>query len=156
MADEKVAEVSCRYPDAWVIGGDTVVCLDKKILGKPAGPKEAVDQLMALSGREHRVITGFCVTNFRRGVKVLESVTTYVRFMRYSQQIALAYAATGECFDKAGAYGIQGVGGGLVETIDGSYSNVVGLPLCQLMQVLLLHEVIAPALPGIAGGTVAS
>lgn len=156
MAAEKAAEVSAQYPEAWVISGDTVVCLDKKILGKPSGVKEAVALLMALSGREHRVITGFCVTHANRGVKVVESVTTYVRFIHYSEQIALAYAATGECLDKAGAYGIQGIGGCLVESIDGSYSNVVGLPLCQLLQVLLAHDVIEPALPGIARGTVAS
>lgn len=156
MAAEKAAEVSSQYPEAWVISGDTVVCLDKKILGKPSGMKEAMALLMALSGREHRVITGFCVTHGNRGVKIVDSVTTYVRFMHYSEQIALAYAATGECLDKAGAYGIQGMGGCLVETIDGSYSNVVGLPLCQLLQVLLAHDVIEPVLPGIARSTVTS
>lgn len=147
MAAEKAAEVSVRYPEAWVISGDTVVCLDKKILGKPAGIKEAVALLMALSGREHRVITGFCVTHGSRGEKIVESVTTYVRFIPYSEQIARAYAATGEGLDKAGAYGIQGIGGCLVESIDGSYSNVVGLPLSQLLRVLLAHDVIEPALP---------
>jgi septum formation protein len=147
MADEKAAEVSGQYPEAWVIAGDTVVCLDRKILGKPADEEEAVALLMALSGREHRVMTGFCVAHAGRGIKIVESVTTYVRFIRFSEQVARAYAATGECLDKAGAYGIQGIGGCLVESIDGSYSNVVGLPLSQLLQALLAHGVIEPASP---------
>ena len=151
MAEEKAAEVSGEYPEAWVIAGDTVVCLDRKILGKPADEEEAVHLLMALSGREHRVMTGFCVAHAGRGLMVLEQVTTYVRFIRFSEEVARAYAATGECLDKAGAYGIQGIGGCLVESIDGSYSNVVGLPLSQLLQALLAHEVIEPAPP--AGGT---
>ncbi len=152
MADEKAAEMSGQYPEAWVIAGDTVVCLDRKILGKPADEEEAVALLMALSGREHRVMTGFCVAHAGRGIKTVESVTTYVRFIRFSEQLARAYAATGECLDKAGAYGIQGIGGCLVESIDGSYSNVVGLPLSQLLQVLLVHGVIEPAPPGVGKG----
>lgn len=155
MAAEKAGEVSDRYPESWVIGGDTVVVLDRKILGKPSGMEEAVALLMALSGREHRVLSGFCVTHGQSGVRVVESVTTYVRFMRYPPEIALAYAATGEGLDKAGAYGIQGIGGSLVESIEGSYSNVVGLPLCQLLQVLLDLGVVEPTLPGPAGDAVA-
>lgn len=147
MAVEKAVAVSERNPHAWVIGGDTVVCFDKRILGKPADEKDAVDLLMALSGREHLVMTGFCVTHFGNAVKEVRSVTTYVRFARFSRRIAEAYAATGESLDKAGAYGIQGRGACLVESIDGSYSNVVGLPLCELLNVLLEHNVIEPAVP---------
>lgn len=148
MAIEKADAVGAQYPDAWVISGDTVVCLDKKILGKPVDKKDAVALLLALSGREHRVVTGFCVVHFGQGVKAVQSVTTFVRFNRFSQQTAEAYVATGESLDKAGAYGIQGRGACLVESIDGSYSNVVGLPLCELLKVLLEYEVIEPALPG--------
>lgn len=147
MAVEKAVTVSEQYPDAWVISGDTVVCLDKKILGKPADKKDAVALLLALSGREHRVMTGFCVTHFGQGMKVVRSVTTFVRFARFSEQTAEAYVATGESLDKAGAYGIQGKGGCLVESIVGSYSNVVGLPLCEVLNVLLAYDVIEPALP---------
>lgn len=148
MAEEKAAEVSARYSGAWVIAADTVVCVDRKILGKPTDEREAVAQLMALSGREHRVMTGFCVVHAEKGIRVSEAVITFVRFVGYSEETARAYAATGEGLDKAGAYGIQGIGGCLVDSIEGSYSNVVGLPLCQLLQVLLAHEVIEPALPG--------
>lgn len=154
MADEKATQVSAQFPEAWVIGGDTVVCLDNRILGKPADEREAIVMLRALSGREHRVTTGFCVTHAGRGVKIAEAATTHVRFVRFSEEVARAYVATGECLDKAGAYGIQGKGACLVESIDGSYSNVVGLPLCQLLQVLLAQEVIEPALPEAAKDSV--
>jgi septum formation protein len=148
MSVEKAVSVSKQYPDAWVISGDTVVCLDKKILGKPLDKKEAVNLLLAMSGREHRVLTGFCVTNSGQGAKVVKAVTTFVRFTVFTKETAEAYVATGESLDKAGAYGIQGKGACLVESIDGSYSNVVGLPLCELLSVLLAHKVIEPALPG--------
>lgn len=148
MAVEKAVSVSRQYPDAWVISGDTVVCLDKKILGKPLDEKEAVALLLTMSGREHRVLTGFCVTHSGQGVKVVKSVNTFVRFTVFTKETAEAYVAAGESLDKAGAYGIQGKGACLVESIDGSYSNVVGLPLCELLNVLLSHKVIEPAWPG--------
>ena len=148
MALEKAAAVSSQFPDSWVISGDTVVCLDKKILGKPVDEKDALSLLMALSGREHRVISGLCVSNDMLSLKIVRSTTTFVRFDRFSENTARAYVATGEWLDKAGGYGIQGKGACLVESIDGSYSNVVGLPLCELMNILLENNVIEPALPG--------
>jgi septum formation protein len=136
MAWEKAAAVSTMFPESWVISGDTVVCLGNRILGKPADKEEAVALLLLLSGREHSVKTGFCVSHGTRGVKIVRSVTTRVCFSDYSEAVAHAYVATGESLDKAGAYGIQGRGGLLVKTIAGSYSNVVGLPLHELMEVL--------------------
>jgi septum formation protein len=144
MAREKAAVVSLEFPDSWVISGDTVVCLGNKILGKPADEHEAVALLMALSGREHCVKTGFCVAHRSRGVKIVQSVTTKVRFAEFSELVARAYVATGESLDKAGAYGIQGKGVFLVKAIEGSYSNVVGLPLYELMEVLQANGVIEP------------
>ncbi len=142
MAHEKAVEVSIEFPDFWVISGDTVVCLGDKILGKPADEHEAVALLMALSGREHSVKTGFCVAHGSRGVNIVQAVTTKVRFAEFSELVARAYVATGESLDKAGAYGIQGKGIFLVKTIEGSYSNVVGLPLYELMEVLQENGVI--------------
>ncbi len=142
MAREKAVEVSSEFPESWVISGDTVVCLGDKILGKPADEDEAVALLMALSGREHAVKTGFCVAHGSRGVNIVQSVTTKVRFADFSESVARAYVATGESLDKAGAYGIQGKGAFLVKTIEGSYSNVVGLPLYELMEVLQENGVI--------------
>lgn len=145
MAREKAAAVSADFPDSWVISGDTVVCLGDKILGKPADEHEAVALLMTLAGREHCVKTGFCVCNRSRGVQIVRSVTTRVRFAEFSEAVARAYVATGESLDKAGAYGIQGKGIFLVRSIEGSYSNVVGLPLYELIEVLLANDVIAPS-----------
>ncbi len=145
MAREKAAGVSAEFPHSWVISGDTVVCLGDKILGKPADEREAVALLMALSGKEHLVKTGFCVAHQSRGVESIRMVTTKVHFADFPESVAHAYVAAGESLDKAGAYGIQGKGIFLVKTIEGSYSNVVGLPLCELIDVLQAHGVIEPA-----------
>ncbi len=144
MAREKAAAIRAAYPESWVISGDTVVCLGRRILGKPVDADHAVVQLMALSGVEHRVMTGFCITHAGRQVEIARSVTTTVRFTAFSEATARAYVATGESLDKAGAYAIQGKGACLVEAIDGSYSNVVGLPLCEVLRVLETHGVIEP------------
>ncbi|MCP4342349.1 MAG: septum formation protein Maf [Desulfobulbaceae bacterium] len=144
MAQEKAAVVSSQFQDSWVISGDTVVCLGDQILGKPADEFEAVDLLMALSGREHCVKTGFCVAHGSHGIEIVQSVTTKVHFAKFSESVARAYVATGESLDKAGAYGIQGKGAFLVKAIEGSYSNVVGLPLYELMEVLQVNGVIEP------------
>lgn len=142
MAREKAAAIKQSFPETWIISGDTVVCLDRRILGKPAHEEDAVCQLMALSGREHFVRSGFCVTHGEWRVEVVRAVSTKVRFAPFSEATARAYVATGESLDKAGAYAIQGVGACLVQSIEGSYSNVVGLPLCELLQVLQEHGVI--------------
>jgi septum formation protein len=142
MAWEKAVVVSSDFPDSWVISGDTVVCLGDRILGKPADELEAVALLMSLSGREHCVKTGFCVAHRSCEVKIVQSVTTKVHFTEFSESVARAYVATGESLDKAGAYGIQGKGVFLVKAIEGSYSNVVGLPLYELMEVLQANGII--------------
>jgi septum formation protein len=144
MAQEKAAAVSSQFPESWVVSGDTVVCLGDQILGKPADELEAVVLLMALSGREHCVKTGFCLANSSQGIEIVQSVTTKVHFAKFSESVARAYVATGESLDKAGAYGIQGKGAFLVKAIEGSYSNVVGLPLYELIEVLQGNGVIEP------------
>ncbi|MFH0780398.1 MAG: nucleoside triphosphate pyrophosphatase [Pseudomonadota bacterium] len=151
MALEKAAAIREHFPEAWIVSGDTVVCLDRRILGKPENAEDAVDLLMALSGREHVVRTGFCVTHGERRVQIVQSVSTKVRFAAFSEDIARAYVATGESFDKAGAYAIQGRGACLVEAIEGSYSNVVGLPICEVLQVLHEYGVIVPGFLSKAG-----
>ncbi len=121
------------WESAPVLAADTTVALDGRILGKPVSAEDAVNMLMYLSGRKHAVHTG--VALFRAGkadrVEKVEIcvVTTHVCFAPFEQQEIERYVATGEPMDKAGAYGIQGYGGVLVERIEGSYSNVVGLPI---------------------------
>lgn len=136
MALEKGEKVSSIYPDAWVISGDTVVCLGETILGKPLSSEDAVNLLMCLSGREHVVRTGYSIGHRGRGVSVQRSIATTVAFAEFSEIAARSYVATGEPLDKAGAYGIQGKGAVLVRSIQGSYSNVVGLPLREVMNSL--------------------
>lgn len=145
MAEEKAAAVSRDNPDSWVISGDTVVCLGETIIGKPQSEENAVELLMRLSGKEHEVKTGFSVVCRTENISTTRVVTTTVQFAEYTEQLARAYVATGECMDKAGAYGIQGKGGALVQSITGSYSNVVGLPLHELLEVLMQLHVIQPA-----------
>lgn len=110
-----------------VIGADTVVAVDGKILGKPANRQEAFDMLNTLSGKYHSVFTG--VTVIKPEGSVTFSAETRVKFFDLTDDEINAYIATGECDDKAGAYGIQGKGALLVEKIDGDYFNVVGLPV---------------------------
>lgn len=136
-ASEKAAAIAGRHPDAWVLGADTVVVLDGVILGKPLGAADAQRMLMLLAGRQHEVLTGFCIRRGRDAITVGRVVSTEVQFVGFTPEIGAAYVRTGEPLDKAGSYGIQGMGGSLVEKITGSYSNVVGLPLAEVMIELL-------------------
>jgi septum formation protein len=123
-------------PVRWVIGADTVVVVDDVIFGKPADVQEAREMLMRLSGREHLVITGFCVFDLKRNREGLQAVTTVVKFKELTRGEVDQYVSVGESMDKAGAYAVQGVGSYLVEYLQGSYTNVVGLPLCQVVEMM--------------------
>jgi septum formation protein len=133
LSGAKAEEVAGRLMDAdtVVVGADTVVVLDGRILGKPRDKDEAVSMLTALSGREHRVYTGVTVLG---GDARMQSGAeeTAVRFRALTQQEIHAYVETGEPMDKAGAYGVQGLASLFVEGIRGDFFNVVGLPLCRL------------------------
>lgn len=129
-----------------VIGADTVVVRDGAALGKPKDAEDAVAMLLSLSGRDHQVCTGMTVC---RGDRVLTQVEeTQVTFRELTEAEVRQYVSTGEPMDKAGAYGIQGLGGLLVEGIRGDYSNVVGLPVCRLGQMLKDFGVDCLALAG--------
>lgn len=123
-------------PEAVVIGADTIVLHENRILGKPLNRSDAVETLRSLSGSEHLVITGFCVIEAATGKVVRANETTRVFFRRLTDAEINAYVDSGEPMDKAGSYGIQGLGAVLVEKIDGCYFNVVGLPVSHLSQVL--------------------
>jgi septum formation protein len=142
MAFEKGVRISENNPDSWVISADTIVCLKDRVFGKPSSVEEAVTTLVSLSGKRHLVKSGFCVRHLKQGIIVEKVVTTEVLFWGFPHVIAKAYATTGESMDKAGAYGIQGKGAQLVREIRGSYSNVVGLPLSELVEQLLHYRVI--------------
>ena len=121
-------------PGDLVLSADTVVALDGAILGKPRDRAEAEAMLTALSGRTHQVYTG--VTLLQDGRRLTGHEVTAVTFRPLSPEEIAAYVSTGEPMDKAGAYGIQGLGALLVERLEGDYFNVMGLPLCRLGQML--------------------
>ncbi|MEK6198405.1 MAG: Maf family protein [Desulfobacterales bacterium] len=143
-ACDKAGDVARENVASWVLGADTVVVHGGRILGKPGDAEEALSVLQTLAGQKHLVHTGFCLMNGKDDVLISRVVTTEVWFYPFSRDIAAAYVATGEPLDKAGAYGIQGSGGFLVERINGSYSNVVGLPLAEVVEELLRYKVVTP------------
>jgi septum formation protein len=143
-ACDKAGDVTRENVASWVLGADTVVVHGGRILGKPGDAEEALSVLQTLAGQKHLVHTGFCLMNGKDDVLISRVVTTEVWFYPFSRDIAAAYVATGESLDKAGAYGIQGSGGFLVERINGSYSNVVGLPLAEVVEELLRYKVATP------------
>ena len=136
LAREKAREVAKQFPDRWVLAADTVVVIDGRVLGKPKDPKDAGRMLRLLSGRQHRVITGYCLLQ-SAGRKGKEGhVTTRVFFKPLTPAEIRWYISTREPFDKAGGYAIQGRGAFMVKRIVGSYTNVVGLPLCEVLDAL--------------------
>lgn len=144
VACAKADEVAALYPQAVVIAADTVVALDDEFMGKPASEDEAVAMLLRLGGRTHVVCTGCCV-RLPKGREEVFCGTSEVTMHAWPKAALRAYAAGGESMDKAGAYAVQGQGAFLIERISGSWTNVVGLPLVELLQVLLTHGVVRPA-----------
>ncbi len=133
LAEAKAKDVSARAPDHWVIGADTIVVAGDAVLGKPGSEAEAREMLRLLEGRSHRVITGYCILHEELERFFSESVVTEVWFKGLTDEEIEWYIRTGEPFGKAGSYAIQGIGVRLVTRIDGSYTNVVGLPVCEVM-----------------------
>lgn len=137
LAKQKALNVAGKVQsDAIIIGADTVVSIDGKILGKPKDETEAEEMLSLLSGRRHTVFTGIAVIEKSSGRIVSDFEATDVKFRELSREEIKEYVRSGEPMDKAGAYGIQNLGALLIEGIDGDYFNVVGLPLCKLGIIL--------------------
>ena len=136
VAIEKARKVAEAHPSSWVLGADTVVVLEGEVMGKPRGASEAASMLRRLSGKVHQVLTAFALINLAEGRQITGIETTEVKFVPMDETDIRWYISTGEPFGKAGAYAIQGRGGAFVEWVRGSYSNVVGLPLAQLLRHL--------------------
>ena len=134
LALQKAQAVAKDHRKSAVVGSDTVVALDGKILGKPRSEKEAVEMLRSLSGRIHKVFTGVAIVCGEKVTSFFEE--TEVEFYTLTDQEILDYVATGEPMDKAGAYGIQGRGAVLVKRINGDYFNVMGLPISKVYREL--------------------
>ncbi|MDM8549611.1 Maf family protein [Desulfobacterales bacterium HSG2] len=137
LAEAKAGEVAEKYPHNWVIGADTIVLIDDTILGKPASKEEARSMLKRLSGQTHHVLTGYSIICKAKNRNFSETVKTRVLFKSLTDQEIEWYIHTKEPFDKAGAYAIQGLGTFLVKSISGSYTNVVGLPVCEVIEFLI-------------------
>ena len=124
-----------RADDETILGADTIVVLDDKILGKPKDREDAYNMLKALSGRAHSVFTGVCIVENGKSMTFAEE--TRVEFLPLSDEDIYKYIDTNDCYDKAGAYGIQGYASKFVRRIDGDYFNVVGLPISAIFEKFL-------------------
>ena len=150
LAYLKAGWVAKKYPASWVLGADTIVVLQDRILGKPELQAHAREMLKLLSNREHRVYTGYCLMNIADGpdgepggdIIIKKSVQTLVSFKSLTDKEIAWYVSTQEPMDKAGAYGIQGIGSFLVKKISGSFTNVVGLPVCEVIEDLLKLKIV--------------
>src|SRR5262245_766373 len=124
VAGEKASDVAMRYPGKWVLAADTIVVVDKEILGKPRDEADGYRMLRLLSGRPHQVMTAFVAVNPSGQEYASQVVASKVTFRSLSEDQIQDYLATGEPFDKAGAYAVQGLGASLIECVEGSYTNI--------------------------------
>jgi septum formation protein len=143
LAESKADAVARQYPGSWVIGADTIVTIDNAVLGKPGDPREARQMLERLSGQSHVVYTGYAVVCRNRRIAINNAIKTEVQFKDLTEDEIDWYIQTGEPFDKAGAYAIQGMGTFLVRRINGSYTSVVGLPVCEVIETLIKIGVVS-------------
>lgn len=136
LSAAKARGVAVQHPTRWVLGADTVVVVDREILGKPVDDEDAVRMLLTIQGREHIVISGFTLMRVSDNTRISHLCRTTVRMASASEERIRRYVASGEPLDKAGAYAIQGAGLQFVAEIQGSYTNVVGLPLVEVLTAL--------------------
>ncbi len=144
LAMDKAAWVGKRYPENWILAADTVVALGDAILQKPRDAADAAAMLARLSGRSHEVFTGYCLKNRAEGKVRWGVERTVVTMKPLTDREIEGYVKTGEPMDKAGAYAIQGIGALFIRKIYGSYTNVVGLPLAEVVTLLMEEEVVSP------------
>ncbi|MFZ5994531.1 MAG: Maf family protein [Thermodesulfobacteriota bacterium] len=144
MAEAKARAVSYSHPRRWIVAADTIVIIGHEVLGKPKTEQEAISMLGRLSGRWHEVITAFCLLHHEKGASYIKAVQSRVKIKRLTTAEVASYVVTGEPMDKAGAYAVQGIGAFMVEKIEGSYTNVVGLPLSELIGAMQAVGIIRP------------
>jgi septum formation protein len=138
----KAQTVADRYPETCVLGADTIVVIDEEILGKPANRYDAEQILQKLRGRVHEVYTGFTLINKGTGALISQTVRSLVTVRNISNDEIAWYVSTPEPYDKAGAYAVQGLGAFFIKEIHGSYTNVMGLPLCEVVDVLKKEKIL--------------
>ena len=136
LSQDKARALAHKYPDAWVLGADTIVVIDDLILGKPKNKKQAQQMLERLSGREHKVFTGFTLARTTSKITKTTVVQSAVKFKPINAEEMEWYISCDEPYDKAGGYAVQGKGAYFIKAIRGSYTNVIGLPLCEVLEEL--------------------
>ena len=146
LSGEKALAVARIHADCWVLGADTIVVIAGDVLGKPGSVAEAKEMLEKLSGREHDVFTGFSIALQGKGLLIREVVESKVLFREIAADEMDWYTGSDEPYDKAGAYAVQGVAAVFIREIRGSYTNVMGLPLCEVIDAL--KRVSAAGFPG--------
>jgi septum formation protein len=136
LSHNKAMVIAQKNPDAWVLGADTIVVIDGLILGKPKNKKQAREMIERLSDREHKVFTGFTLAQVATKVYKTKVIQSAVRFKKISPEEMEWYVSCDEPYDKAGGYAVQGKGAYFIKSICGSYTNVIGLPLCEVLDEL--------------------
>ena len=135
-AELKAAAVAAKHPRAAVLGADTVILFEDRIIGKPADPDEALTTLLALAGKTHEVVTGVALIRLESPLRRVWSETTRVRFKPFDETVARRYLDLVDVLDKAGAYALQEHGEMLIESVDGDTDNVIGLPTARVVEML--------------------
>ncbi|ETR72578.1 MAG: Maf-like protein [Candidatus Magnetoglobus multicellularis str. Araruama] len=141
-AKAKADHVGIQFPNHWIIAADTIVVIDNTILGKPDSKKHAREMLKKLSNRTHEVLTGYTICSIHKDLFFSDVIRTAVSFKQLSESEISWYLQTNEPDDKAGAYAIQGIGAFMIKSIQGSYTNVVGLPVCEVIDLLMKQHII--------------
>lgn len=136
LSFNKAVAIAEKNQNAWVLGADTIVVIDGIILGKPKNKAQAKKMLERLSGREHKVFTGFTIARMSSGICTTKVIQSAVRFKAITPGEMKWYINGDEPYDKAGGYAIQGGGAYFIRSIRGSYTNVIGLPLCEVLEIL--------------------
>ena len=149
LSEAKAESIAKKFPEKWVIGADTIVLKDGVVLGKPGSIDEARSMLKKLSGEVHQVFTGYSILCKSKNRIFSETVQTEVFFKNLTDEEIEWYIHTKEPFDKAGGYAIQGLGTFLVKRINGSYTNVVGLPVCEVIEFLIQEGIVGLRVPPI-------
>lgn len=142
LAEIKAENVSLKYPDSWVIGADSIVVIDGNILEKPKSISDARQMIQSLSGKVHHVHTGYAIFCRKKSHFFSDVESTSVLFKPLTEKEIEWYIHTPEPYDKAGGYAIQGLGSFMIKQINGSYTNVVGLPVCEVIDHLYKQGVI--------------
>ncbi|MEN6622534.1 MAG: Maf family protein [Smithella sp.] len=136
LAQDKALAIAYKHPESMVLGADTIVVIDGLILGKPKNKMQARQMLERLSGREHKVFTGFSLAHTASGVTKTRVIQSAVQFKSINYEEMEWYISCDEPYDKAGGYAVQGKGAYFIKSIRGSYTNVIGLPLCEVLEEL--------------------